>query len=125
MSQPYETGPANAVDDRTSLLQTSDRSGPAASDVGTGPSGQASGVPVTSRSTGPGHAGRVHAEEPRRHPVAYAALALSLLALLWLAISSGSDDGYQRVRVGTQDCLSVPQDNGPALLYCRANPTVR
>jgi hypothetical protein len=63
----------------------------------------------------------VKPEAPRRHPVAYLALALSIIALLWLAIwssMSGGDD-YQKVRVGSQDCVSVPQDNGPAALYCR------
>jgi len=64
-------------------------------------------------------AATVTPEEPRRHPVAYAALLLSVIALLWLALTSGSSDGYQKVRVGSQDCVSVPQDNGPAALYCR------
>ncbi|MFN2537385.1 MAG: hypothetical protein ABR549_04430 [Mycobacteriales bacterium] len=64
---------------------------------------------------------QVKAERLRDHPVGYAALALSLIALLWLAILSASsgDDGYQKVRVGSQDCVSVPQDTGPAGLYCR------
>ena len=59
-------------------------------------------------------------EQPKRHPVAYAALALSVIALLWLAVlSSRSGNDFQKVRVGNQDCVSVPQDNGPAALYCR------
>jgi len=36
------------------------------------------------------------------------------MSLLWLAIHTSSDDGgFQKVRVGNQDCVSVPQDNGP------------
>jgi hypothetical protein len=60
-------------------------------------------------------------EKPRRHPIAYAALGLSILSLLWLAVltSNQGDDGFQKVRVGSQDCVSVPQDSGPAALYCR------
>ncbi|MCU1593156.1 MAG: hypothetical protein JWO12_548 [Frankiales bacterium] len=69
--------------------------------------------------------GHVTPERPRRHPVAYAALILSIIALLWLAIwsSMSSNDGnrFQRVRVGTQDCVSVPQNSGPAGLYCRTD----
>ena len=70
--------------------------------------------------TGPS-IGSVQVEEPRRHPLTYAALALSLLALLLsivaLARHAGSD--VNRVRVGTSDCVSVAQDSGPAALYCR------
>jgi hypothetical protein len=70
-------------------------------------------------------AGEVHAEALKRHPVAYLALALSMVALLWLAIwssMSGQDNGgFQRVRVGNQDCVSVPQASGPAGLYCRTD----
>jgi hypothetical protein len=64
--------------------------------------------------------GDVHVEEPRRHPLTYAALALSLLALILsiAALASGGDD-VRRVRVGNNDCVSVAQDNGPAALYCR------
>ena len=59
-------------------------------------------------------------EEPRRHPIAYVALGLSIIALLWLAVlSTKGGDHFQKVRVGSQDCVSVPQDNGPAALYCR------
>lgn len=74
-------------------------------------------------------AGAVHAERWERHPVAYLALALSIVALLWLAIwSSMSGDntgGFQRVRVGTQDCVSVPQASGPAGLYCRTDAVTK
>lgn len=68
-------------------------------------------------------AGQLKPEEARNHPVAYLALLLSVIALLWLAVDSaaGSHDSYQKVRVGTQDCVSVPQDKGPAGLYCRTN----
>jgi hypothetical protein len=80
------------------------------------------------RSTSPrAGAPDVTPEAPRRHPVAYAALALSVIALLWLAILSSTSGGdhYQKVRVGTQDCVSVPQDNGPAALYCRTTALSR
>ncbi len=73
--------------------------------------------------------GHVHAESAQRHPVAYLALALSIVALLWLAIwssmSANDDGGFQRVRVGTQDCVSVPQNSGPAGLYCRTDAVVK
>jgi hypothetical protein len=74
----------------------------------------------------PARPGQLKPEEPRRHPVAYLALALSAVALLWLAVdaAAGSGDGYQKVRVGTQDCVSVPQDSGPAALYCRTSGAV-
>jgi len=73
-----------------------------------------------STSTGP-RIGNLQVEEPRRHPLAYAALALSLLALLLsiIALSRGGDNGVNRVRVGNNDCVSVSQDSGPAALYCR------
>jgi hypothetical protein len=63
---------------------------------------------------------KVRVEEPRRHPLTYAALALSLLALLLaiIALSRGGD-GPHKVRVGNNDCVSVPQDTGPDALYCR------
>ena len=63
----------------------------------------------------------VHVEEPRRHPLTYAALALSVLALLLsiAALTRGNDNGPTRVRVGNNDCVSVAQDSGPAALYCR------
>lgn len=69
----------------------------------------------------------IKAEEPRRHPIAYLALGLSIVALLWLTIWSATSGGatYQKVRVGTQDCVSVPQDTGPAALYCRTSGTVK
>ena len=72
-----------------------------------------------STSTGPA-IGKVRVEEPRRHPLTYAALALSLLALI-LSISAlaGGDDPVNRVRVGNNDCVSVAQDTGPDALYCR------
>jgi hypothetical protein len=53
------------------------------------------------------------------------ALVLAVIALLWLALSNGSGPNYQRVRVGTQDCLSVPQSSGPAVLYCRTTPVLK
>ena len=63
----------------------------------------------------------VHIEEPRRHPLTYAALALSVLALLLAiaALAQGGGDPVHRVRVGNNDCVSVAQDSGPAALYCR------
>jgi hypothetical protein len=63
----------------------------------------------------------VHVEEPRRHPLTYAALALSLLALVLsiAALARGGDDPVNRVRVGNNDCVSVAQDTGPDALYCR------
>lgn len=65
--------------------------------------------------------GKVQVEEPRRHPLTYAALALSLLALLLsiVALSRGGGNDVNRVRVGNNDCVSVAQDSGPAALYCR------
>jgi hypothetical protein len=62
----------------------------------------------------------VRVEEPRRHPLTYAALVLSVLALL-LAMSAlaKGDNPVHRVRVGNNDCVSVAQDTGPAALYCR------
>src|SRR3954451_13596164 len=63
----------------------------------------------------------VHVEEPRRHPLTYAALALSVLALLLAiaALASGNGNDVRRVRVGNNDCVGVAQDSGPAALYCR------
>jgi hypothetical protein len=73
-----------------------------------------------------GSASDIKPEQPKRHPVAYAALALSVISLLWLAVlSTRSGDDIQRVRVGNQDCVSVPQDNGPAALYCRTSGVPR
>jgi hypothetical protein len=64
--------------------------------------------------------GKVRVEEPRRHPLTYAALALSLLALiLSIAALASGDDPVNRVRVGNNDCVSVAQDTGPSALYCR------
>lgn len=64
---------------------------------------------------------RVAPEAPRRHPVAYAAAALSALALVLSLVALTSDDGPQvrRVTNGTRDCVAVAQDRGPDLLYCR------
>ena len=73
----------------------------------------------------PAHSGRsigsVQVEEPRRHPLTYAALALSLLALLLsiIALTRHTGNDVNRVRVGNNDCVSVAQDTGPAALYCR------
>ena len=75
--------------------------------------------PSTADGTGPG-IGSVRVEEPRRHPLTYAALALSLLALvLSIAALAGGGDDVNRVRVGNNDCVSVAQDTGPSALYCR------
>lgn len=65
--------------------------------------------------------GKLQVEEPRRHPLTYAALGLSLLALLLslIALTQGGGDDVTRVRVGNNDCVSVAQDTGPAALYCR------
>lgn len=65
--------------------------------------------------------GDVRVEEPRRHPLTYAALALSLLALLLsiAALAKGGGNDVNRVRVGNNDCVSVAQDAGPDALYCR------
>jgi hypothetical protein len=66
------------------------------------------------------HPEKVRVEEPRRHPLTYAALTLSLLALLLsiIALSRGGDPVH-KVRVGNNDCVSVAQDTGPDALYCR------
>ena len=73
------------------------------------------------RSTSRSPLGDVHVEEPRRHPLTYAALVLSVLALLLsiAALAKGNGDDVTRVRVGNNDCVSVAQDSGPAALYCR------
>ena len=64
----------------------------------------------------------VRAEKPQNHPIAYASLVLALSALAWLTgLSLGGNHGYQTVQVGTQACLTVPQDHGPAALYCPAS----
>ena len=106
MTEPYP-GSATAA-------PTAPTSAPATSVLRTDPttSGDRSGSPVSP-------------EKPRQHPIAYIALALGVLSLIWLAVltSKVGDDGYQKVRVGTQDCVSVPQDNGPAALYCRTSST--
>ena len=81
------------------------------------------GYEATPSSSKGGHSplADVQVEEPRRHPLTYAALALSLLALiLSIAALAGNGDDIHRVRVGNNDCVSVPQDNGPAALYCRS-----
>jgi hypothetical protein len=78
--------------------------------------------PTSADRTGPGRTiGSVQVEEPRRHPLTYAALGLSLLALLLsiVALSRTGGDNVNRVRVGNNDCVSVTQDTGPAALYCR------
>jgi hypothetical protein len=78
--------------------------------------------PTAADRTGTGPAiGKVHVEEPRRHPLTYAALALSLLALVLAiaALAKGGGNDVDRVRVGNNDCVSVNQDTGPAALYCR------
>jgi hypothetical protein len=65
--------------------------------------------------------GSVRVEEPRRHPLTYAALGLSLLALLLsiVALTRHTGNDVNRVRVGNNDCVSVAQSTGPAALYCR------
>jgi hypothetical protein len=78
--------------------------------------------PSSADRTGTGPTiGSVRVEEPRRHPLTYAALALSVLALILsiAALAGGGDDGVNRVRVGNNDCVSVAQDTGPDALYCR------
>ncbi len=104
----------NPTDDRTRTLPGLAQA-PARGDTPDAPLGERASAVV----------GSVRPEEPRRHPVAYLALALSVIALLWLAVGSGSDDDYQRVRVGSQDCVSVPQESGPAVLYCRTSVTIK
>ncbi len=79
--------------------------------------------PLTERLTE--GAGSVRAEQPRTHPIAYLALVLSVIALIGLAVVSGGDDGYQLVKVGSQDCVSVPQDSGPSVLYCKTSTTIK
>jgi hypothetical protein len=73
------------------------------------------------RSSSRSPLGDVHVEEPRRHPLTYAALVLSLLALVLsiAALAGNGDDDVTKVRVGNNDCVSVAQDTGPAALYCR------
>jgi len=74
------------------------------------------------RAASEGPISEIKPEQPKRHPVAYAALALSIISLLWLAVlSASSSSDVQKVRVGNQDCVSVPQDHGPAALYCRTS----
>lgn len=98
--------------------------GPQAHDDDVYPSAPTTTAPPR-RTTEQGHgrsgvASDVKPEKPTRHPIAYTALALSIISLLWLAVlSSSSGSDVQKVRVGNQDCVSVPQDNGPAALYCR------
>lgn len=78
--------------------------------------------PTAADDRGGSHLGdKVQIEEPRRHPLTYAALGLSLLALLLsiLALAKNGGDDVNRVRVGNNDCVSVAQDTGPAALYCR------
>ncbi|MCU1589181.1 MAG: hypothetical protein JWP11_437 [Frankiales bacterium] len=78
--------------------------------------------PTGAEHTGAGSPlSKVHVEEPRRHPLTYAALALSVLALLLAitALSRGTGNDVNRVRVGNNDCVSVAQDAGPNALYCR------
>lgn len=78
--------------------------------------------PRSGRPASQTSASDIKPEQPRRHPIAYAALGLAVIALLWLAVlSSHSGSDFQKVRVGNQDCVSVPQDNGPAALYCRTS----
>jgi hypothetical protein len=78
--------------------------------------------PTTADPVGDGRTvGELRIEEPRRHPLTYAALGLSILALLLaiVALTSGGGNDVTRVRVGNSDCVSVAQDTGPAALYCR------
>src|SRR4051794_34049817 len=77
--------------------------------------------PTRADSTGTGPTiGGVQVEEPRRHPLTYAALALSLLALILsiAALARGGGDPVNRLRVGNNDCVTVAQDTGPDALYC-------
>jgi len=84
------------------------------------PTQDQSSAEVPSSHHGPS-VGGLRVEEPRRHPLTYAALALSALALLLsiIALSRHSGNDVNRVRVGNNDCVSVAQDTGPAALYCR------
>jgi hypothetical protein len=62
----------------------------------------------------------VTAEGPRTHPVAYAALALAALALLLSLLGlGGGGGGYRQVKVGTNDCVIGPPQDGVDVLYCR------
>jgi hypothetical protein len=82
--------------------------------------------PTTADSTSAGShtgpkLGGLRVEEPRRHPLTYAALALSVLALILsiAALASGGDDPVRPLRVGNNDCVTVAPDTGPDALYCR------
>jgi hypothetical protein len=78
--------------------------------------------PTSADRTDPGRTiGNVQVEEPRRHPLTYAALALSLLALILsiAALSTGNNSDIHRVRVGNNDCYTIDQTSGPGALYCR------
>jgi len=65
--------------------------------------------------------GNLRIEEPRRHPLTYAALGLAILGLLLsiIALARPSGNDVRPLRVGNNDCVSVAQDTGPAALYCR------
>jgi hypothetical protein len=65
----------------------------------------------------------VRAEEPRRHPVAYAAVAVAVLALLLsLAALARSGDGPHRVVSGGRQCVvaSAPEGGHGDALYCQS-----
>jgi hypothetical protein len=67
--------------------------------------------------------GDVTPERPRTHPVAYGALALAALALLFSLLGLRHDNGgYRQVKIGTNDCV-IGRQAGTDVLYCRA-PTV-
>lgn len=76
--------------------------------------------PAPSTSHSPLHELRV--EKPRTHPLTYAALAISLLALLLsiAALTRDTNNGYRQVRVGSEHCVIGNDDGADAdALFCR------
>ena len=62
----------------------------------------------------------VKPETLRTHPVAYAALAIAVFALLISVVAArgNSSDDFRQVRIGANDCV-IGQDAGVDVLYCR------